>query len=113
MIGFPIFLGEDIILDEEAFQAASDDFAALSGRLQRLDEEIEDMLVTLQSGFDTPAGRKFVEGCRKNLRQPMNDQKAVIEHISQTLAEVQRMYTKVFGEYEEMNAAIRAYQHKN
>ncbi len=102
---------EDIILDEEAFKKASDDFAALSIRLHNLDEEIEDMLLTLQKGFDTPAGKKFVEACRNNLRQPMNDQKLVLEHISQTLAEVRVMYSKVFREYESLNAAIKAYNH--
>jgi len=102
---------DDIILDEEAFKKASDDFSALSIRLQKLDEEIEDMLLDLQKGFDTPAGRKFVNACRNNLRQPMNDQKVVLEHISQTLLEVREMYAKVFSEYESLNAAIKAYNH--
>lgn len=104
-------LKEDIVLDEEAFNRAAADLTALSRRLQNLDAEIEDMLQTLQKGFDTPAGRKFVEACRNNLRQPMNDQKVVLEHISQTLSEVSTMYAKVFNEYESLNAALKAYNH--
>lgn len=111
MGAFSALFNDDIVLDEEAFQKASDDFAALSTRLQNLDKEIEEMLTTLQKGFDTPAGRKFVDSCRKNLRQPMDDQRIVLEHISETLLEVRQMYAAVFSEYDAINTAIRSYRH--
>lgn len=106
-----VLLGTDIVLDEDKFKKASDDFATLSVRLQTLNNDIEDMLNTLQEGFDTPAGRKFVSSCRKNLRQPMSDQKKVLEHISSTLIEVREMYSSVFREYDNLNTAIRTYNH--
>ncbi len=106
-----VLFGTDIVLDEDKFKKASDDFAALSVRLQTLSDDIEDMLSTLQTGFNTPAGRKFVSACRKNLRQPISDQKKVLEHISTTLLEVREMYSSVFKEYDNLNTAIKAYNH--
>ncbi len=102
---------DDIILDEAAFQNAAQRLEELSIRLQNLDNDIEDMLTTLQKGFDTAAGRKFVESCRQNLNQPMKDQKLVLDHISQTLAEVRAKYAVVFSEYQALNAAVKAYSH--
>lgn len=103
---------EDIVLDEEAFQRAAEEFAALSEQLQQLDNEIEEMLQTLQKGFDTPAGRKFVQSCRTNLQRPMEDQKNVLIHISQTLADVREKYKVVFEEYSALNSAVNSYTHK-
>ena len=103
---------KDVILDQAAFAAAAKQFEELSLRLQKLDEEIEDMLEILQSGFDTPAGRTFVESCRENLNQPMKDQKVVLEHISQTLADVMQIYSGVFTKYEELNRTVNSYSHK-
>ncbi len=102
---------DDIILDEEAFKKASTDLDALSERLNKLNGEIEDMLKLLEKGFNTPAGRKFIKACQNNLRQPMKDQKAVLEHISQTLKDVSSKYDAVFTEYTNLNSAINAYNH--
>ena len=103
---------EDIVLDEEAFMKAAGELTVLSEQLAKLDEEIEEMLQTLQKGFDTPAGRKFVQSCRTNLRQPMEDQKNVLIHISQTLEDVIQKYSIVFEEYKVLNSAIKSYSHK-
>lgn len=100
---------DDIVLDEEAFSKASQDLAALSQRLQKLDEEISEMLKELELGFDTPAGRKLVGACKKNLQQPMKDQKAVLQHVSRTLADAQNMYSALFREFESLNSALKAY----
>ena len=108
---FSIIFSDDIILDEEAFQKASSDFEDLSTRLQNLNSEIEEMLTNLQKGFNTPAGRKFINSCRDNLRQPMSDQKVVLAHISETLAQIRQLYAPVFTEYDTLNRAIESYQH--
>ncbi len=97
---------DDIVLDEEAFNTAISEFSDLSAKLQRLREEIEDMLNTLKSGFDTPAGAKFINACESNLFKPLDAQKLVIEHISSTLAESKQAYESVFREYEALQAAI-------
>lgn len=98
--------GEDIVLDEEAFDTAIADFSTLSGKLQNLRTEIEEMISTLRVGFDTPAGAKFINSCEKNLFQPLDAQKVVLEHISSTLRESKQAYESVFREYEELQATI-------
>lgn len=101
-----VVFSEDIVLDEEAFDKAIEDFSALSDKLQRLRFEVEDMISTLRTGFDTPAGEKFIKSCEKNLFQPLDAQKVVLEHISSTLRESKQAYETVFREYEELQSTI-------
>ena len=98
---------KDIVLDEEAFDKAMTDFEALSDKLQSLRDEIDRTLETLQTGFDTPAGRKFVTSCRNNLIKPLEDQKDVLKHISDTLQRSRQEYSTVFREYEALQTTIR------
>lgn len=60
-----VVFGEDIVLDEAAFNTAISDFAALGTQLQQLRTDIEDMLKDLAAGFNTPAGTKFIQSCKK------------------------------------------------
>lgn len=101
-----VVFGQDIVLDQAAFDTAISDFAALSEQLQQLRNDIEQMLNILKAGFDTPAGRKFLSSCEKNLFQPLDAQKLVLEHISQTLSQSRQAYESVFREYEALQAAI-------
>ncbi len=101
-----IVFGKDLLLDEEAFDKAVQQFADLGSRLQQLRTDIEEMLMHLKVGFDTPAGRKFLSSCEKNLLTPLDDQKLVLDHISTTLLESKQAYTAVFQEYENLQAAI-------
>lgn len=100
----------DIVLDDAAFDKAITDFADLAVQLQNLRGDIESLLEVLKSGFDTPAGRKFINSCENNLLQPLDRQKLVIDHISSTLTEVKGSYSTVFTEYGNLNAAIQSYQ---
>lgn len=104
------FILQDIVLDEEAFDTAARDFEALGRQLQKLREDIEEMLNGLKAGFNTPAGVKFINSCEKNLYEPLDAQKIVIEHISQTLADSRRTYESVFREYEALQTAINQVQ---
>lgn len=99
----------DIVLDQEAFNKAISDFSTLSTRLEKLRADIEDILETLETGFDTPAGRKFINSCKSNLIKPMNDQKLVIDHIFEALTESQKAYESVFSEYQDLNSTIKSY----
>ena len=101
-----ILFGEDIVLDEEAFNTAISEFAELSNKLQKLRSEIEDMLNALKAGFDTPAGVKFLRSCEANLFNPLDAQKLVLDHISKSLAESKQAYQSVFSEYESLQTAI-------
>lgn len=101
-----VVFGEDIVLDEAAFHKAVSELAALAEQLQQLRAGIEDMLNKLKVGFDTPAGAKFVNACERNLVQPLEAQKLVLNHMHQSLSESKRAYEKVFREYEQLQAAI-------
>ena len=101
-----VVFGEDIILDEEAFDEAILEFAELKRKLQVLRTQIQEMLDILKAGFDTPAGRKFLASCEKNLNQPLEAQAIVLEHIHNTLQESKKAYSTVFREYEALQAAI-------
>ena len=101
---------KDIVLDQEAISNAVSDFAALGQRLAGLRKEIEAMLSLVEKGFNTPAGKKFVQSCRTNLLAPMDDQKLVLEHISQTLRDCRDRYATVFDEYEQLNKKISQIQ---
>ena len=101
-----VVFGEDIVLDEAAFNTAISDFAALGEQLQQLRIDIEDMQNILKAGFDTPAGAKFISSCEKNLFQPLDAQKLVLDHISKSLLESKQAYESVFREYEALQAAI-------
>lgn len=101
-----VTFAKDLILDESAFQTAIQDFAALSEQLQQLRLDIEDMLNILKAGFDTPAGAKFINSCEKNLFQPLDAQKLVLDHISATLSQSKQAYESVFREYEALQTAI-------
>lgn len=101
-----IVFGEDIVLDQEAFDKAISDFAALGVQLNKLRSDIEEMLNELKAGFDTPAGAKLINSCEENLFKPLDDQKLVLDHISKSLSDSKRLYESVFNEYESLQAAI-------
>ena len=101
-----IVFGKDIVLDEDAFQRASDDFLALGTQLEQLRTKIEEMLNTLKTGFNTPAGVKFINSCEANLFEPLDAQKLVIDHISETLLLSKQSYDSVFREYEALQSQI-------
>lgn len=95
-------LTKTLILDEEAFDKGVQDFEELSQKITTLRQSIEDMLNTLESGFDTPAGHKFIDSCRNNLLDPIDKQQKVVDHISETLKECRKDYTSVFEDYREL-----------
>ena len=97
---------QDIILDEQAFTDARKQFEELGDELKDLRSEIETLLETLRQGYNTTAGRKFVKSCEKKLTDPLNDQAIVLQHISETLAQVQATYDPVFTAYTQMNDSL-------
>lgn len=101
--------GQDIIIDEEAFMQASTDLEALNGRLAALRADIENMLTQLEKGFDTPAGAKFNNSCRNILIKPLEDQKLVLDHVSDNLKTAKTQYQSVFDAYRDLNNSISSY----
>ena len=100
-------LKKDIVLDQEAFDAAIRDFSELSTKLDSLNNDVEQMLGTVKKGFDTPSGRQLVNLCETRLRQPLDAQKTVLQVISQTLASAKTSYQTAFNEYEELQQLIK------
>lgn len=101
-------LAKNIVLDEEAFNRAVNEFANLAQKIQALRKEIEDMLNILKSGFDTPAGHKFIQSCQSNLLEPIDKQQKAVEHISDTLLKCRTEYASVFGEYSDLVQLINS-----
>ncbi len=100
----------DVVIDDGAIVKAASDLDGLSQRLQTLRNDIEGMLNDLKAGFDTPAGRKFINSCENNLLTPLDQQKLVIDHISQNLQSVKTCYSSVFSEYQQLTSTISSYQ---
>ena len=102
-------LGQDMVIDKEAFAAASKKLTDLGTKITALDEDVEEMLQLLTCGLNTPAGHKLAGVARKYLREPINDQSAVCKHIAETLDDVQKEYQSVFDRYGSLNATLKSY----
>ncbi|MER2080027.1 MAG: hypothetical protein ABS876_00725 [Ruminococcus sp.] len=91
-----------ILIDEEEFVVAANGFRELSQEVNRLYEDVRNMLDDLKTGFDTPAGRKFYDSCANGLLIPLIEQKIVIEHIADNLITAKNLYAPVFDEYRDI-----------
>ena len=100
-------LSSSIVIDEEAFDKASNQLSELAQDIQNLRNEIENLLNELQHGFDTPAGHKFITSCKGNLLDPMDKQKIVVDHISENLKKARATYSSVFEGYRQLNNTIK------
>lgn len=97
-----------IVLDQDKFQKASDDFAELSRQMEQLQQDISSLLAELNRGFDTPAGRRFMDSCQKNLLDQLKDQADVIKHVSDNLKTARSEYESVFTEFGALNRTINS-----
>lgn len=101
-------LNLDVILDEEAFTQASQEFEKLLGDMRSLRSDIDAMLNELQEGFNTDAGRKFIASCKDNLITPMEQQAATLEFAANALKKARQEYEPVFEDYKSLNTAIES-----
>lgn len=105
-----MFGSKDIVLDEAAFEKASGEYKDIAVELQNLRNDIEAALDRLKNGFNTPAGAKFISTCQGSLLKPLEQQKKVIEHVSENLETAKDKYSSVFREYESLNTTIKSYE---
>lgn len=98
---------KDILLDDDKFSNASERFSTLASDIENLRKDISSLLEELEKGFDTPAGKKFVNSCKNGLLQPMDDQAAVVKHVSDNLTMARSKYESVFTEYMQLNNSIK------
>jgi hypothetical protein len=101
-------LVKDVVIDEDAFNAAVQEFSSLSNRLSELRRAIDSTLDGLTKGFDTPAGRKLVAAYKDTLVAPLDDQRLVIDHVSENLKYAKQAYSSVFDEYNRLNSTINS-----
>ena len=93
---------KDMYLDEDAFQAAADDYVKLTEDMRNLRQRINALLDGLREGFDTPAGKAFFESCGMNRLQPLDDQLRGLQHFSDNLRDSKQKYQSVFDEYKSL-----------
>mgnify|MGYP003319892664 CR=1 FL=1 len=108
MAGLDMIFSQDILLDSEKFSKASKQFSELSSDMKALKKDISTLIDELAQGFDTPAGHKFVNSCKNGLLQPMEDQAAIIQHVSENLRMAETSYESVFTEFKELNSLIKS-----
>ena len=96
----------DILLDEEAFDKAAGKMTILSKDMKALKTDINNLLEELKTGFDTPAGDKFLKSCEEGVLKALEDQANVIEHVSGNLKTARQSYKSVFEEYRDLNRMI-------
>jgi len=99
-------LNLDVILDEEAFETASNEFSKLLEDMNSLRSDIDTMLSELETGFNTTAGRKFISSCKDNLITPMEQQAATLEFAATALKKAKQEYEPIFDEYKTLNSDI-------
>lgn len=92
-------LKKDIVVDEEAFEKAAKGFEELSQKIDSLITNVQDMLIQLGIGWNTPAGRKYIESCQGYLLVQLAAQKVVCAHVSENLRTARALYRSVFEEY--------------
>lgn len=95
-------LNRDIIIDEEAFDRAATAFQELIDDIKALETNINDMLLQLSVGFNTPAGRKFMNAFRLYVIGPVVQQEIVIEQVCENLKIAKNGYQSVFDEYRQL-----------
>jgi len=99
------FLIHDIVLDDTAFQTASDDMRALKQETADLKTMLEKMYNDVTSALDTSAGDEIQFTAKNVLLQPVEDMSVVIQHISDTLNTIigTGYYKDIFVKFEELN----------
>lgn len=99
------FLIHDIVLDDTAFQTASDDMVALKQKAADLKTMLKKMYDDVTSALDTSAGDEIQFTAKNVLLQPVEDMSIVIQHISDTLNTIigTGYYKDIFVKFEELN----------
>lgn len=100
-------LNTDILLDEEAFKIASQNFKKLADDMETLRKNVNQGLKDLETGFQTPAGKKYVQTFQSKLLDPVKNQVIVIEHVAENLIQAKTQYESVFDEYKQLNNSIK------
>lgn len=97
---------KNITLNDTALRTACTELSAIAQDAAALHREVETLLEEACAGFDTPAGRKLLQSSTAQVLQPLADQSAMLEHISQVLAQANTGYQPVFTAYQALNNSL-------
>ncbi|GHU53558.1 hypothetical protein FACS1894132_06030 [Clostridia bacterium] len=98
---------KDIILDEQAFKVAVDSLEKIDTDLGSLVTTINQIITTLKTGFDTPAGEKLYNSVDQNLIKSISNEQKTITHIKANLETAKSEYASVFSSFETLNKSIK------
>ncbi len=104
-----MILSHDIVLNDNAFNEASQGMATLKSDAEALKAKLAQMYQDLTTALDTPAGKELELTAKDVLVKPIEDMILVIDHISATLTEIigAGYYKDVFTRFEELNQSIK------
>ncbi|MGO5087696.1 hypothetical protein ACTQ3U_10435 [Oscillospiraceae bacterium LCP25S3_F9] len=99
------YLSEDLVIDEEKFNAAAADMTALKKRTAALKSKLENMYDDLAGAMNTEAGKEAQLEAKKVLLEPVENMSLVVGHISETLNMIigKGYYKDVFTGFEELS----------
>jgi hypothetical protein len=100
---------KDILLEDTAFDTASEQMLKLKESAEALKEKVSKMYDDLSTALQTPAGEKLNITAKDILIKPIDDQLEVIKHISDTLKKIitSNYYKGVFIEFEMLDKNIK------
>lgn len=98
-------LEQDLVVNEEQFEAAANDMRALKKRTGELKKTMSKMYDDLANAMDTPAGKEVKLEAKNTLLKPVEDMALVVGHISETLDTVigNGYYKDVFKGFEDLS----------
>lgn len=102
-----LFQKNDILLDDKALIDASSNINEVVKDMKSIQKSIDNMLKELHTGFQTPAGDKFIQACEKDLLKPMKTEISIMEKISENLKIANTQYQRVFEEFKNLNKLIK------
>lgn len=102
-------LTQDIIIDDSAFETASQSMDTLKNRTEELKTMLGEMYDNLSTALDTPAGKAIELKAKDVLIEPIENLRLVIDHISSTLTIIKGSghYKDVFVKFEELSNSIQ------
>ena len=93
---------DDLLINDEALRNAVNGYEQLERDVRALERDIIEMISSLNVGFNTPAGQKYIASCKQNLLKPVQDQAQVVAHLADSLRSAESAYRPVFQEYQQL-----------
>ncbi len=96
-------LKKNIVIDDEVFSRNAEQLQELINDVKTLVTNVNDMLLQLSIGYNTPAGRKLLNSCKMHIIVPLVEQELVISQVMKNLEIAKNGYQSVFEEYKQLS----------